>query len=136
MDKGFVDAGFLPVRSFDSNPDTISVLKENVHKEATVYDLSTWDSEITHCVSKADILIAGPPCQGFSTAGKNNPEDERNDHLSNVAKIAAAALPKIVVIENVRGVLSPNNSTHLNNCLLYTSPSPRDQRGSRMPSSA
>lgn len=117
MDKGFVDAGFVPIRSFDSNLEAISVLKENVHKDAAVYDLSNWDSTITDCVSRADMLIAGPPCQGFSTAGKNNPNDVRNDHLSNVARIAAVALPKIVVIENVRGVLNPKNSDHLNNTL-------------------
>lgn len=109
-----MDAGFTPLRSFDFNSEAVSVLKENVHKDAIVYDLSSWDASLTDCVEKADVLIAGPPCQGFSTAGKNNPKDVRNDHLSNVANIAAVARPKIVIIENVKGVLAPKNSDHLN----------------------
>ena len=114
MDLGFTQAGFHGVRSFDNDKDSLHSLEKNLKTNIAKYDLSKWSDDVSDVVSSSDVLIAGPPCQGFSTAGKNNPLDERNDHLSNVAYIAAKAKPKIVVIENVKGVLSPKNSNHLN----------------------
>jgi len=54
--------------------------------------------------SKIDVVVGGPPCQGFSLAGRRNPDDVRNklpwEYLEFVAKTA----PKLVVIENVVGM--------------------------------
>ena len=53
-----------------------------------------------------DLVVGGPPCQGFSLAGKRNPKDKRNklvwEFLSFVEKIR----PKAVVIENVPGLIN------------------------------
>ncbi|WP_430417242.1 DNA cytosine methyltransferase [Parasphingorhabdus sp.] len=117
LDLGFKDAGLLPLSSFDSDQNALDTLKQNVHPEAYKTDLSKWDDSLIARVAESDVLIAGPPCQGFSTAGKNNPKDVRNDHLLNVAKIAQKALPRIVVIENVKGLLSSQNSEHFEQTL-------------------
>ena len=113
MDLGFTQAGFKGVRSFDNDKDSLLSLKKNLKTNVANIDLSVWDEDVSDVVASSEVLIAGPPCQGFSTAGKNNPNDVRNDHLSNVAHIAAKAKPKIVLIENVKGVLSPKNANHL-----------------------
>ena len=114
MDLGFIQAGFHGVRSFDNEKDSLFSLKQNLKTDVVNCDLSRWSGDVADVVASSDLLVAGPPCQGFSTAGNNNPLDTRNDHLSNVANIAAQAKPKIVLIENVKGVLSPKNSEHLN----------------------
>lgn len=49
----------------------------------------------------SDILVAGPPCQGFSTLGKRDHFDERNTLSLCVADWAKSAKPKVVVVENV-----------------------------------
>lgn len=51
--------------------------------------------------SNADILIAGPPCQGFSTLGRRDPRDVRNQLCLDVPRWARAARSSVVVIENV-----------------------------------
>lgn len=76
-------------------------------------DLSKFGDDHAELLNGVDMIVAGPPCQGFSTAGRNDPNDSRNDHIWNVARIAAIAKPKFVVIENVKGLLSPKNSKHL-----------------------
>ena len=47
------------------------------------------------------MIIAGPPCQGFSTLGRRDPKDVRNKLCLEVTRWAAEATAKIVVIENV-----------------------------------
>lgn len=50
------------------------------------------------------LLNACPPCQGFSSIGKRNSEDMRNDLVFEVLKFVRAFHPKIVIIENVPGL--------------------------------
>ena len=55
---------------------------------------------------KADVVIAGPPCQGFSMSGKRDVFDVRNSLFHEVVRIVSVVQPKVVVIENVVGLLS------------------------------
>lgn len=55
---------------------------------------------------KADVIIAGPPCQGFSMSGKRDVLDERNNLFKEVLRVVKIVKPKVVVIENVLGILS------------------------------
>ncbi len=55
-----------------------------------------------HKFGEIDILFGGPPCQGFSLAGKRNIEDPRNILFLHFARIAAHLKPKVVLLENVR----------------------------------
>ncbi|MBS5933643.1 MAG: DNA cytosine methyltransferase [Clostridiales bacterium] len=57
-------------------------------------------------IGKVDVIIAGPPCQGFSMAGKRDVLDERNNLFKEVIGIVRIVRPKVVVIENVVGLLS------------------------------
>ena len=50
-----------------------------------------------------DLLIGGPPCQGFSLAGQRNQSDPRNKLVGQYIKIVRALEPKCLILENVRG---------------------------------
>lgn len=54
-----------------------------------------------------DVVIGGPPCQGFSVGGQRRAEDERNNQLLNFARLVAEIRPKAFLLENVRGLLEP-----------------------------
>lgn len=55
---------------------------------------------------QVDMLVGGPPCQGFSSAGRRDPNDPRNKLVRDYLKIVKLLKPRIVVIENVRGITS------------------------------
>lgn len=50
---------------------------------------------------RSDVLLAGPPCQGFSSLGKRNPNDLRNKLTLEIPKWAKILKPSVVVVENV-----------------------------------
>lgn len=56
--------------------------------------------------SKADIICGGPPCQGFSMAGWRMKDDPRNQLFRHFVDIASGVNPKVIVFENVEGILS------------------------------
>ena len=95
----------------------VEVHNRNLGGHASIADLCNPTQEVLEALRCASIIVAGPPCQGFSTAGRNNPEDERNWHLSRVAELAAWSDAKVVVIENVRGLLAKKNIQHLVRCM-------------------
>ncbi|HEU0163828.1 MAG TPA: DNA cytosine methyltransferase [Thermomicrobiales bacterium] len=74
---------------------------EATYGKGIVYagDIKTWLDEET--VPQADLLIGGPPCQGFSTLGKQDVEDERNFLWKEYARTIRKAMPKYFVVENV-----------------------------------
>jgi DNA (cytosine-5)-methyltransferase 1 len=57
-------------------------------------------------ITRPDVIIGGPPCQGFSNAGKRAEEDERNRLVPIYAKLAMEMWPKVILMENVVNVLS------------------------------
>lgn len=62
-------------------------------------DIKTWLDEEE--VPGADLIIGGPPCQGFSSLGKQDVEDERNFLWMEYAHTIRKAMPKYFVVENV-----------------------------------
>ena len=57
-------------------------------------------------VGKVDLLAGGPPCQGFSYAGRRNPDDPRNKLFEGYLELVKALRPRLVLVENVRGFSS------------------------------
>jgi DNA (cytosine-5)-methyltransferase 1 len=53
---------------------------------------------------KVALLAGGPPCQGFSSAGKRNAADPRNGLMKAYVQLVALVQPKMVLLENVRGI--------------------------------
>jgi len=54
-----------------------------------------------------DLLSGGPPCQGFSLAGKRIKDDYKNLLPLSFVKFAGLIQPKVVMLENVKGITSP-----------------------------
>lgn len=63
------------------------------------------DEEFLKYAGKIDILFAGFPCQGFSHAGKKNPNDSRNKLFWEFVRVAKLIKPKWIIGENVAGLL-------------------------------
>nr|WP_300064005.1 DNA cytosine methyltransferase [uncultured Roseobacter sp.] len=112
LDQGFHDAGMRGLCAIDLDRAALGVLKKNLGTKTENMDLSTFGKQHCSLLKGVDVIAAGPPCQGFSTAGPNNPDDHRNDHVWNVARIASLIKPKVVIIENVRGLVNPKNAKH------------------------
>ncbi len=112
LDQGFLDAGLTGTCAIDFDRSALANLANNLGTKTICMDLGTFGEEQKALLEGVDIIAAGPPCQGFSTAGRNDPDDYRNDHVWNVARIAALVKPKVVLIENVRGLLNAKNLKH------------------------
>jgi DNA (cytosine-5)-methyltransferase 1 len=54
-----------------------------------------------------DVVVGGPPCQGFSPIGKRDVNDPRNERLADFFRLVAEIKPKAFIMENVPGILSP-----------------------------
>lgn len=88
-----------------NNPEIPFILKDI--KEITENDIRKYFAG-----ESVDIIIGGPPCQGFSMCGARNIHDERNILFQEYARIVKITKPLVFVMENVKGLLSmkdPNN---------------------------
>lgn len=65
--------------------------------------LKDYHTELTSLSGKVDLIVGGPPCQGFSLAGRRNPDDPRNQLSSQYIEMVGIINPKYILLENVRG---------------------------------
>jgi DNA (cytosine-5)-methyltransferase 1 len=65
--------------------------------------LSKYQKKLSALSGSVDILVGGPPCQGFSSAGRREHDDPRNKLFKSYLSLVELIQPKIVLIENVRG---------------------------------
>lgn len=116
LSRGFMDAGFNVVLGVDFDDAALKTFKEN-HGNAEAMKLDLFDHDnidriVEYLKEKKinlDVLVGGPPCQGFSLAGKREEFDQRNILYSAMVKTAAKLRPKVVVLENVPGMLTLYN---------------------------
>lgn len=105
FDLGFLSQGFQSQSGYDCDPDAIENFKANiVGSHICKVDL-TGGIPNEGSLYGIDALIAGPPCQGFSTAGKRLVDDKRNHLLTLTGRLALRIHPKVLVVENVAGAL-------------------------------
>jgi DNA (cytosine-5)-methyltransferase 1 len=80
--------------------------------QGDIRDLRNDDAIREVCPWKPEVIIGGPPCQGFSIAGpaKKDPRDPRNSLFMNFAHWVEALRPECLVLENVKGLLSRRNA--------------------------
>jgi hypothetical protein len=76
FDLGAISAGFDPLLAIDNDPIAIETYRANVSPNAVLRDLHSL--ETTPFPSNVDLLLGGPPCQGFSSAGPKKANDPRN----------------------------------------------------------
>ncbi len=113
LSNGFEKVGFEAVLGIDNWKDALETYKFNhKHSEIICGDISK--------VSKEDILektggfrpsvvVGGPPCQGFSLAGKRDHKDHRNKLVYEFIRVVDELRPEFFVMENVLGILSMKN---------------------------
>ena len=107
---GFQQAGYHVVLGVDNTEIALKTFEKNHSDSKTLLlDLHENDSinKIVEATDnkKIDVIIAGPPCQGFSLSGKRDENDNRNTLFNAVFKLAKEVNPKAIIIENVPGLL-------------------------------
>lgn len=109
LDLGFEQAGFSTVQCVEWDHEACKTLRQNrpdwpLH-EGDIRDYSA-SGRSAHGV------IGGPPCQGFSPAGKGNPDDPRNKLWQEYFRIVREVNAQFIVLENVPGLLIAKNRPH------------------------
>jgi DNA (cytosine-5)-methyltransferase 1 len=111
FDLGFIACGFRAKGAFDCDRDAVENFTANICGPIEQLDLNCGIPN-ERSLFGIDALIAGPPCQGFSTAGKRMVDDERNHLLTLTGGLARRVSPKVLVIENVAGALSGEHARY------------------------
>lgn len=110
---GAEQAGFKTIAAVDVDSTLQSSYKYNFPKTRVVNgDLSTMDQDSWRLIlndQSVDGVIGGPPCQGFSRMGVNDPCDPRRSLLTDFFRHVNIIQPKFFVMENVEGLLDSHN---------------------------
>ncbi|RYC43094.1 DNA cytosine methyltransferase [Pectobacterium zantedeschiae] len=128
LSLGLLNAGLNGLFAIEKNPDAFSTLKKNLvdnHKyinksfnwlsgEITpeshdIHDLINDKSTLSFLSQlgrngSVDLIVGGPPCQGFSLAGRRDPNDPRNQLANAYLKVVEEIRPKFILMENVKGI--------------------------------
>ena len=110
MSVGFRAAGFNKIVSVEINEYASATIRRNFpdscHFERPIEDIT--DHELLEAVAKSeiDIVCGGPPCQGFSVAGRRVANDPRNQLFIEFCRVVELLKPKFFVMENVPGILT------------------------------
>lgn len=113
LSLGFEMAGFTGILAIDNWKDALTTYAYNRKGARTLCgDLATLDPykiKAKYDISDVDVIIGGPPCQGFSVAGKRIIEDERNKLYKAFVGFVDCFRPHAFVMENVPNILSIGN---------------------------
>jgi DNA (cytosine-5)-methyltransferase 1 len=101
LSKGFQDAGFELACGLDNDEAAVGTHRANLGNHAGCQNI-TEDTELP----RVDVIVGGPPCQGFSSAGLRRAGDKRNTLVSGFAQVVARHRPLAFVFENVEGFLT------------------------------
>lgn len=113
---GFSQAGLKPTFGVELNGDACLSYEQNVGSPCHQMDLGTIAPKTLKTMAGAKkpfIIIGGPPCQGFSTAGPRNASDPRNQLIFNYLAIVKELFPRWFIFENVEGVLTSGGGKDL-----------------------
>jgi DNA (cytosine-5)-methyltransferase 1 len=110
LSLGMENAGFDIALGIDFWPDALKSFKKN-HKDSKVLcqDLSQINfSEIQnkYLPNGVDVIVGGPPCQGFSISGKRDPNDPRNKLYVSFVDSVEFYQPQAFIMENVPNLAS------------------------------
>lgn len=130
MSEGILQAGFHILFSNDIN-ESVELTYTNRHEQLgyrqnyntffrradireltgeyilqKIRDLEFWNAEERNIPDDIDAIFGGPPCQGFSLAGRRNADDPRNMLFREYVRVIHEIQPKYVVMENVTGFMN------------------------------
>lgn len=115
LSLGFKLAGFDIIGAIDFNQQAIETHEANFSNSINICgDIKNIDNiEITNMFEGVDVIIGGPPCQGFSAANQWQTEEEKREKnmlFYEYMRFVEILKPKVFLIENVRQILTNNNS--------------------------
>lgn len=122
LDIGFMRAGYNIVWANDFDKNACDTYRKNLGDH--IHCGSILDVDVGK-IPSCDLIIGGPPCQGFSTIGKrvsSDPKkrkahDPRNELVLTYAQIIRQMRPKFIVMENVKGILTRNGGAYIKTVL-------------------
>lgn len=118
LSLGFYNSGWKGLFAIEKSTDAFQTLEYNLINKKNHFDwpkwlpkeahdinvvLKTYHKELNELKGKVTLVTGGPPCQGFSMAGRRNPKDERNSLIDSYIKFIKLVEPKILFFENVKG---------------------------------
>lgn len=113
ISKGFEMSGYSITGGIDFNKDATDTFARNFKNAKVICgDISeVTDDQIRSLYGKTDVIIGGPPCQGFSSANRwqKEKDDPRNKLFFQYIRFVDVLRPKAILIENVRGLLTRDN---------------------------
>ncbi len=118
LSLGLHNAGWKGLFAVEKSPDAFSTLKYNLIEKknhftwpewlpqtnADINDLlANYRKQLNGLQGKVDLIVGGPPCQGFSTAGRRKENDVRNGLIKSYLQFILLVRPKLIFFENVKG---------------------------------
>ena len=118
LSLGLHNAGWKGNFAIEKSEDAFKTLEHNLIKKKKHFDWPNWLEQKHHDINqvidnhskelislrgKIDLVAGGPPCQGFSMAGRRIENDSRNDLINSYIKFIDLVKPKLIFFENVRG---------------------------------
>lgn len=112
---GLVAAGYRSTLAIDRWPAALETFRRNIGDHVHESDVA-----VAPPLPECDLIVGGPPCQGFSSAGLRQQSDTRNSHVRDFSSIIAECRPKAFIFENVEGFLTAGNGTYVRDFLAPT----------------
>ncbi len=118
LSLGLYNAGWRGLFAIEKSPDAFKTLKYNLIDQKKHFDwlpwlpiknhdineiISIYEKELKRLRGVVDLVAGGPPCQGFSSAGRGKNNDERNELVKSYIQFVNLVEPKVIFFENVRG---------------------------------
>lgn len=118
LSLGLYKAGLEGVFAIEKNEDAFSTLKFNLIDNKKHFEWPSWLPQTSHDINEVlkkykdnllklkgsiDLIVGGPPCQGFSMAGQRDHSDHRNQLVYSYLEMVKVIEPKHVFFENVAG---------------------------------
>ncbi len=118
LSLGLHNAKWKGLFAIEKNPDAFKTLEYNLIQNKNHFDWPDWLPQQSHEINeliknykdklealrgKVDLVAGGPPCQGFSTAGRRKESDSRNNLVKSYIKFIGLVQPKLLFFENVKG---------------------------------
>jgi len=118
LSLGLHNAGWKGLFAIEKSKDAFETLEYNLIKNKKHFNWPTWlpqeNLEIDQVLANyteqlkgisgtVDLVAGGPPCQGFSMAGRRNENDSRNNLVNSYISFIQLVQPKLIFFENVKG---------------------------------